>query len=298
MPANGQRYAYYPGCAAEGSDKEADMATRAVAEKLGIELVDLEAATCCGAGVVEEVNEDLNLALNARIFALAQEKGFNEIIVICCTCLLVMRKANKMLQGDPRALARVNEMLSKAGMSYDGKLEVRHFVWALEEDYGFENLRKKVEGPLDLKVAPFYGCHYLRPGWILGHEDPDKPRSLDDMIAALGGKPVDYHGKTKCCGFHSSLVREKVSLVEVDSWIGNAKSKGAECMVTPCTLCHVTLDAFQPKVEKTLGVELRMPSFNTTQLIGLALGIDEEKLGLGRHVVSPRGLKGHKITKR
>lgn len=292
------RYAYYPGCAAEGSDKEADMATRAIAEKLGIKLVDLEAATCCGAGVLEEVNEDLNLALNARIFALAQEKGFDEIIVICCTCLLVMRKANKTLQNDPRALARVNEMLAESGLKYDGKLEVKHFVWALEEGYGFENLKKKVKQPLHIKVAPFYGCHYLRPGWILGHEDADKPHSLDDMIAALGGEPVDYLGKTKCCGFHSSLVREKVSMVEVGTWIENAKTKGAECMVTPCTLCHVILDAFQPKVEKTLNTELRVPSFNTTQLIGLALGIDEVKLGLSRHIVSTRGSKGQKITKR
>ncbi|MFQ5815094.1 MAG: CoB--CoM heterodisulfide reductase iron-sulfur subunit B family protein, partial [Candidatus Hydrothermarchaeaceae archaeon] len=263
----------------------------AVAEALGIQLVDLEAATCCGAGVMEEIDENLNLALNARIFALAQEKGLNEIVVICCTCLLYMRKANRMLKDDPDALARVNEMLSEVGLRYDGKLEVRHFIWALEEDYAFENIRKKVNTPLGLKVAPFYGCHYLRPGWILGHDDPERPNSLDAMISALGGVPVDYEGRTRCCGFHSSLVRERVSLDLVGGFIANAKESGAELMVTPCTLCHVSLDAFQPKAEKRKKTYLRMPVFNATQLIGLALGIDGGKLGLSRHIVPIPGLR-------
>ncbi len=284
------RYAYYPGCAAEGSDKEADMATRAVAHRLDMELVDLEAANCCGAGVIEEVDEDLNLALNARIFALAQEKGFSEIVVICCTCLLYMRRANQTLSDDPEALARVNEMLSEVGLKYEGNVEVKHFIWVLEEN-GFEKLGERIDKPLDLKVAPFYGCHYLRPSGIQDHEDPEKPKSLDALVSALGGEPVDYHGKTKCCGFHSSIVRERVSLDLVGSYIVNAKENGAELMVTPCTLCHVSLDAFQPKAGKRKKTDLAMPIFNTTQLVGLALGIDEAKLGLSRHIVPSTGLR-------
>jgi len=284
------KYAYYPGCAAEGSDREADMATRAVAERLEMELVDLEAANCCGAGVIEEVDEDLNLALNARIFALAEEKGFNEIVVICCTCLLYMRRANQAMKDDPEALARVNELLSKAGLKYSGNVEVKHFVWILEEN-GFETVKGSIDKPLDLKVAPFYGCHYLRPSGIQGHDDPDEPKSLDALVLALGGEPVDYKGKNKCCGFHSSIVREKVSLDLVGGYVKNAKEKGAELMVTPCTLCHVSLDAFQPKAGKRKKADLNLPIFNATQLIGLALGIEYEKLGLNRHVVSPEGLK-------
>jgi succinate dehydrogenase / fumarate reductase cytochrome b subunit len=287
--ADNLRYAYYPGCAAEGSDKEADMATREVAKKLDIKLIDLEAATCCGAGVMEEVDEYLNLALNARIFALAQEKGLNEIIVICCTCLLYMRKANRTLMDNPKSLERVNEMLAEVGLKYEGGVEVKHLIWVLREDYGFDELKKKIDEPLGLRVAPFYGCHYLRPGWILGHDDPDKPESLDEMIVALGGDPVDYIGKTRCCGFHSSIVREEVSLDLIGAFIGDARRAGAQLMVTPCTLCHVSLDAFQPRAEQRKKDVLVMPVFNTTQLIGLALGIHSKRLGLSRHIVPPFG---------
>ena len=281
------RYAYYPGCASQEITKEANEATRKVAGVLGIELHDMPGANCCGAGLLTDYNHELMLALNARIFSQADEMGM-DIMTICSTCLMVMSCANRDLKKDPLLLEKINGVLTGAGVRrYGGTIRVKQFLRVLKEDYGLEKLKRKVTRPLSwLKVAPFYGCHSLRPSEALGFDDPERPRSLEELIRALGAEAVEYGGKTKCCGFQVDLVAPDTAVEMTAKRIVDAKEKGAVCMVTPCPFCHINLDNYQGMAEKKVARKLNMPVFHLSQLVGLALGMSPEELGLSRHIVS------------
>ncbi|MEK7773717.1 MAG: CoB--CoM heterodisulfide reductase iron-sulfur subunit B family protein, partial [Deltaproteobacteria bacterium] len=244
------RYAYYPGCASQEITKEANETTRLVAARLGIELVDMPKANCCGAGLLTDYDYPLSIALNARIFAEAEALGL-DIMTICSTCLMVMNTANRDLKNSPELLEKTNGILAKAGLRYGGKVEVRQLLWVLANDYGLGNLKKKVVKPLNwLKAAPFYGCHSLRPSDALGFDDPMKPWSLEAVIGALGAEAVDYRGKTKCCGFQIDLVDEEMAAKMTATRLLDGKGKGANCFVTPCPFCHINLDNYQGVAEK------------------------------------------------
>lgn len=284
------RYAYYPGCASQEITKEANGSTRIVAGELGIELHDMPKANCCGAGLLTDYDYDLYIALNARIFAEAEEMGM-DIMTICSTCLMVMATANRDLKTNPSLMAKTNEILGRVGLRYTGGVKVKQLLWVLAEDYGLENLKKKVVRPLDwLKVAPFYGCHSLRPSDALGFDDPAKPWSLESTIKALGAEPVEYRGKTKCCGFQVDLVAEETAVKMTATRLLDGKGRGADCVVTPCPFCHINLDNYQNLAEKAVSKKIAMPVFHLAQLVGLAIGKSAEEMGLSRHIVSPEAL--------
>ena len=270
--------------------KEANDTTRKVASILGIELHDMPKASCCGAGLLTDYDYPLYLAINARIFAEAESMGL-DILTICSTCLMVMSTANRDLLADPKLLASTNEVLAKAGLRYNGTIKIKQLLWVLASDYGLDNLKKKVVKPLSwLKAAPFYGCHSLRPSDALGFDDPDKPRSLDALIEALGAEAVDFRGKARCCGFQVDIVAEKTALNMTGMRLLEGKEEGANCFVTPCPFCHVNLDNYQGLAEKAVGEKIQMPIFHLSQLVGLSLGMSPSELGLSRHLVSPEKL--------
>jgi len=284
------KYAYYPGCASQEITKEANATTRLVAAELGIELHDMPKANCCGAGLLTDYDYELYIALNARIFAEAEAMSM-DIMTICSTCLMVMRRANADLKNSPELMARTNEILGSAGLKYNGGVEVKQLLWVLASDYGLESLSKKVVKPIDsLKVAPFYGCHSLRPSDSLGFDDPAKPWSLEAVIKALGGEPVEYRGKTKCCGFQVDLVNEETAETMTATRLLDGKDRGANCFVTPCPFCHINLDNYQTLAEKRVSKKISVPVFHLAQLVGLALGLSAEQMGLSRHMVSPESL--------
>src|SRR4051812_32667528 len=255
------RYAYYPGCLASLSAKELDTSTRAVCGKLDVELVDLPSFTCCGAGDIHEAKPDYYLHLNARILGQAEAVGVDTLLTICNVCTLNLRQANKKLREDPDELDRVNRNLSQVGAAtYSGGVEVRHLLWEIAEGDGYERFKQiAVKSLVGLKVAPFYGCQILRPSKTLGFEDPDRPSSLERLIEACGAEPVDYPAKVKCCGFPIVLAREDVALGEAIQPLSQATDAGADVMVTPCPLCHLSLDAWQAKAEKQAGRRTRAP---------------------------------------
>lgn len=284
------RFAYYPGCVAETSDAEADYSTRRVAKKLDIELKDLPSATCCGAGDVAMADPDFNIALNARTLALAEKENL-DIVTICNLCLLTIKSVNKQLKENPEVLSEVNKILSQINLEYNGGVQVKHFLWVLVQDFGLENLKNYVVSSLDgLKVAPFYGCQILRPSKEVQFEDPYDPHSLENLICTLGAEPVDYEGRIMCCGFPTFLVNKNTALKMLGERLLEAKEKGADCIVTPCPLCHLALDTWQPMAEKLLKRKIDLPIFFLSQLIGLAMGINKSDLKLDRHFISPESL--------
>jgi succinate dehydrogenase / fumarate reductase, cytochrome b subunit len=281
------KVAYYKGCLASLSAKELDSSTQALAPKLGIELDELTAVTCCGAGDIHEAEPDYYLHLNARILAYGEATGAETLMTICNVCTLNLRQANWQLKNDAALLERVNKNLAAVGVPpYSGNIEVRHLLWLIAEGDGYDKLKEVAHrGLKGLKVAPFYGCQILRPSKILGFEDPDRPWSLEAIIEACGGESVDYPAKIKCCGFPIIAAREDVALGELIQPIEQAKDAGADVMVTPCPLCHLSLDAWQSKLKKATGRSFEMPILHLSQLIGVAAGLEESELKFKRHIV-------------
>jgi succinate dehydrogenase cytochrome b subunit len=282
-----KQVAYYRGCLASLSAKELDSSTRALAPRVGLELIDLESVTCCGAGDIHEAEPDYYLHLNARILAYADATGSDTLMTVCNVCTLNLRQANHILQRDDALRLRVNDNLKAVGVPpYDGGVEVRHLLWMIAEGEGYELLKQAAhKGLKGLRVAPFYGCQILRPSKLLGFEDPDRPWSLEAIIEACGGEAVDYPAKIKCCGFPIIQAREETALGELIQPIEQAMERGADAIVTPCPLCHLSLDAWQSKLEASTGRSFQMPILHLSQLIGVAAGIEDSELKFKRHVV-------------
>ena len=283
-----KKVAYYKGCLASLSAKELDSATQALAPMVGLELIELESVTCCGAGDIHEAEPDYYLHINARILAYASAQGVDTLMTVCNVCTLNLRQANWQLKIDSELRARINENLVAVGAPpYERDVEVRHFLWEIAEGEGYELLQKVAhKGLKGLKIAPFYGCQILRPSKIQGFEDPDRPWSLERIITACGGEPVDYPAKIKCCGFPIIQAREDVALGELIQPIEQAYEAGADCIVTPCPLCHLSLDAWQSKLKKQTGKDFKMPILHLAQLVGVAAGLADSELKFKRHVVS------------
>src|ERR1700761_4204115 len=187
-----KRYGFFPGCVAKESCKELFNSTMLLADRLGIELIELTAASCCGASVVNDVNRDIARVLNARTYAQAEALGLDDVITICSTCTGHMRAANKELLESEERMDQANGILRKFGAKYEGKVTVRHLLWLLIDDIGLDKLSSMVVRPLNgLKVAPFYGCHIIRPESVNGWESARNPHSLEDLVTALGGEGGD-----------------------------------------------------------------------------------------------------------
>lgn len=280
------RFAYYPGCAAEATVKEADGAMQAIAPLLGMELQTFPNMTCCGAGVLHEEQPDVSLALNARNLSIAERAGL-DLLTICNTCLLTMLKAQHELKNNPQMATRINKSLAKFDLHYEGRVRVRHLLWVLADDIGPEKIRSLVKTPLTgIRIAPFYGCHILRPEEILGFEDSRNPNSLERIIEALGATPVQYDQRTECCGFHVMLVNKRATINMIASCLNGAAQQRADFMVTPCTLCQLTLDSYQYLADKVQNKRYKLPILHLPQLIGMALGLSRRELGLNKHLVA------------
>ncbi len=280
------KYAFFPGCVSRGGCPELYPAALEVCRRLGIELQELTGASCTGAGVLQEKNQFLGDVLNARTFAMAEQMGLT-IMTICSTCQGVMSQANKRLRDDAEYLARVNAHLAEEWLQYKGTAVIKHLLWVIIEDVGLEKLSSYVTTPLThLRVAPFYGCYILRPSDALGFdENPQRQTSLETVISALGGQVVDFSGKSRCCGFPILTINERNSVAMVANHTTEALDLGADAMVTPCPLCHLNLDGYQPKAMSQTQRRIDLPILHLPQLIGLAMGLDPRDLGLQRHII-------------
>jgi succinate dehydrogenase / fumarate reductase cytochrome b subunit len=283
------KLAYWPGCVSRGFTPELHGSMNLVAPKLGLELVELDRGNCCGAGVIAEHNQELADTLNARTFALAQQTDGALMMNICSTCQGSMSECQERLDANTEYRDHVNETLSQAGMRYERGVTNKNFLWVLVEDIGLDALKQKVKRPLtNLRVGPFYGCYIVRPADRLGiDEEHARDDYLQRLIDALGGTVIDYAGAYKCCGFPIITMNKEASLKQAGRHLGDAVDADADCLVTPCPLCHLNLDLQQPLAERVVGRDLGMPVLHLPQLVGLALGLEPKELGMGKHVVKP-----------
>ena len=287
------RYALYPGCVSRGACPELYVSTLEVCRRLGIELdlVTMQAASCTGAGVLQEKNQRLGDTLNARNFALAERVGL-EIMTICSTCQGVMAQANVRLQDDEYRES-INEDLAEEGLRYSGGADPRHLLWVIVEEVGLDKLKSLVVRELPgLRMAPFYGCYIVRPSSALKYDEhPEREDALERIIETVGAQVVDFPGKTLCCGFPILTINETNSLKMVANHTMDAKGRGADAMVTPCPLCHLNLDGYQPQAAKAnSAMPIDLPILHLPQLLGLAMGIDPSAMRLNRHIISTKAM--------
>ena len=231
--------------------------------------------------MIAEHNQELADTLNARTFALAQKEigeGAELMMNICSTCQGAQTECQERLDGNTEYRDHINETLAPEGLTYERGISNKNFLWLMVEEIGLDAIKAKVKRPLtDLRVGPFYGCYIVRPTDRLGI-DRDNPRDryLQLLIEALGGTVVDYAGMYKCCGFPIITMNREASLKQAGRHLGDAIDADADCLVTPCPLCHLNLDLQQPGAESVVGRELGMPVLHLPQLVGLALGLDAE----------------------
>jgi len=285
------QYAYFPGCVAQGACRELSLSTTALAQALGIELIELKKAACCGSGTYKEDSQLLEDTVNARNIALAEELNL-PLLTHCSTCQGVIGHVDERLkaaqQENPAYLDRVNELLGNEGCSpYRGSTAVKHLLWVLVGDYGLEALQNQVTRRLEgLNCAAFYGCYLLRAQKSLPYDNPVQPESMENVFRAVGATPIYYRGRTQCCGWPLSSYAPTESFKLAGGHLQEAIAAGADCLVTPCPLCHLNLDSRQPEVERVIEQSLGLPVLHLPQLVALALGISPKTLGLDRHVVS------------
>ena len=283
------KVAYWPGCVSRGFTPELHGSVAKVAPILDLELVELDRANCCGAGVIAEHNQELADTLNARTFALAQQTGL-AMMNICSTCQGAQSECQQRLDADSAYRAHINEALAAEDLEYVGGKDGwtnKNFLWVLVEDYGLDRLKEKIRRPLEgLRIAPFYGCYIVRPTKRLGYADhPERDRYMEMVIEAVGGTPVHYAGKHKCCGFPVITMSKTTSLRQAGRHIADAIDAEADCMVTPCPLCHLNLDLQQYDAQKYVERDLGLPVLHFPQMLGLALGIEPKDLGMDKHAV-------------
>ena len=272
------KYHYYPGCSLEGTAREYDLSTRAVMGLMGAQLMEIEDWSCCGAGAAEAISYLLSLALPARNLAIAekQEDG-RDILVPCSACYLNLKKVEEKTRREPELLDTLNSILAEDHLQLNRSVHVRHLLDILANDLGADAFRPKVKNVLqNFRIAPYYGCQCLRPYAVF--DDPEKPRSMEPLIEAIGAQIHPWNLGGKCCGASHMNTHMDVNLELVTAILRGAK--GADAIVTVCPMCQMNLEAYQQKISRRCNEDLHMTVLYLPQLIGLALGLSKQDLGL------------------
>lgn len=290
------KYGYYPGCSLERNASAYHESAMAVAAPLGVDFMEVEDWNCCGA--TEYIAIDLlpAYALIGRNLALAAHQKLgngqsgvspNQLIAPCSACFLNLSKADKYMGESPALADQVNTALAAGDLHYEpGSVHVRHLLEIFVNDVGYDAIKAKVAKPLyNLRLAPYYGCLIVRPGFHDKFDDPEYPTTLDKLMRVLGAQVVDFPLKAHCCGGHMTQISEKVALELIRRLLKNAADYEADAIVTLCPMCQLNLDGYQEAVNKAFGTSYRIPILYFTQMMGLAMGIDPQKLGFGKEFV-------------
>jgi len=285
------KYALFLGCTVPVRARNYELATRKVAEKLGIELVDINDFGCCGFPV-KSVNREAATLMAARNLSLAEEQGL-DICTICSACTGTLTEVNRELKEDEKSRDSVNEKLSSAiGREYKGTTKVRHLSRVLYEDVSVEKIREAVARELSgFGFAPHYGCHYTKPSGIYDRfDDPEHPESLDKLIEVTGAKSLWYEDKTQCCGGGILGIDEPTALKIAKAKLDHVKSVEANGLVLICPFCNIMYEQNQKKIGKEYEINYDLPIIYYAQLLGLALGIPQDELGFKMNMVKPKKL--------
>ena len=289
-PQNSQ-YTLFLGCTVPVRALNYEISSRKVAERLCLQFSDIPDFSCCGYPI-KSVNRYAYLLMAARNLALAERKGL-PLCTLCSACCGALTEANHEIREDEKLRKRINEDLSKwLGMHYEGTIRVTHFIRVLDREVGRERISEQIRTDLSsLRVAPHYGCHYTKPSIIYNRaEDPENPKSLDELIHTTGAQSVQYEDKLQCCGGGVLAIDEQVALAMAQRKLEHIRAHQADAMILICPFCNVMYESNQRKIEKTYQKEYKLPILFYPQLLGLAMGINPDELGINMNRVKPTEL--------
>jgi len=274
-----KKYVFYPGCVMPTEQYAYELSIREVLPVLDIELVEVKGFSCCGTPL-KSVNQMMTLALSARNLALAEKKG-HDIFAPCSVCHNGLSEAKHILDSNHIMKERVNTFLADENLTYSGTSTIVHTIDLLHDVVGVDTLKKAVKKPLkDVKVATHYGCHLIRPSEISRPVDAENPQKMETVLKALGATPLYYAEKLDCCGGLLTANLPESALTKTGQKLQAIQEHGFDVLVDACPWCHRQFDAKQKQAAKTVGATLDVPVLYLTQLIGIALGLKKEKLGL------------------
>ena len=277
------KYLYYPGCSLKSTGKSYEESILAVFSALGRPLEELDDWNCCGATAYMSISEMKAFALSARNFAIAERQGDSDthLVVPCAACYLGLNKAHRYLDEHPDIRKTIQSALAAAGLSYENGIKVRHPLDVLANDVGLEAIKGAVTRPLaGLKVACYYGCQLVRP--YADFDDAHESMVMDRLITALGGTPVAWPLKTRCCGGSLTGTVPEVGLRLSYVLLREAQKRGCDVIATACPLCQFNLECYQPKMSRMYESRVNVPVVYFSQLMGTAFGLDRRPLGLQR----------------
>jgi len=279
-----RQYAYFPGCSLEKIGLSYNISTQETAKKLGIELKELEDWNCCGATAYAHVDELLAYTLCARNIAIAERENL-DLVAPCSACYKNTFFTNQYLKKDPDMADHINYALEEDDLHFSGSISIRNLLEVFTEDVGLEEISDSVSQPLkDLRVAPYYGCQILRPK--KDGEEIEQPDFFENLLSAVGAEPVDFALKTRCCGGSLLISSREAALSMIHNLLKNAEDSGAAVIATACPLCQLNLECYQNQVNQEYGTNFSIPVVYFTQLLGLAFGIPNKRLGIGSELIA------------
>jgi len=257
-----------------------ELSLRAVFPRLGIEIVDMPDSNCCGTPLMG-VNRFYNVYAPARLMAIAEAGGL-DIVTPCNGCHLALSEAAFMLREKKNLLEQVNTLLKEEGLKYTGKVKVYHPVEVLYGLVGVEKISSAILYKLSpLKFACHPGCHLVRPSHIGRPEQRDGKLKLEALTEAIGLQTRDHPEKYECCGAAMIPYSTDAAIKTVAMRIKKFVEGGFDGVTTLCPYCFDMIDGKQDAAKTITGDRsLSIPTFYYTQLLGLAMGINERELGL------------------
>jgi len=284
------KYALFLGCTIPVRSLNYEMSSREVAKTIGIDFVDLEDFSCCGFPV-KSTDAEATLAIAARNLAIASKEGL-DICTLCNACTSVLTEAEKELKENKKLQDKINKELKTIGLEYKPGVSIKHFSRILYEDVGLEKIKQHVTNNLDaLHLSIHYGCHYLRPQELYDcFDDPENPESIDELVKITGAHVVDYKNKLECCGGAILGVEEEIALGMAKQKLDNVTSNDVDALVTVCPFCSIMYEDNQRKIESQFNVEYGLPVLYYPQVLGLAFGIDQKKLGFRINKIKPKAM--------
>jgi len=284
------KYALFLGCTISIREQNYEMAVREVAKELGIEFENLEDFSCCGFPI-KSTNNEVSLIIAARNLAIAADKG-EKICTLRNACTSVLTEANKELTNNKELREKIHKELTKIGRQFKPGVEIKHFSRILYEDIGVDFIKKKIVNDLSrLKFSIHYGCHYFRPGELYDYfEDTENPSSVEELVAVTGAEVVDYKDKLDWCGGAILGVEQDIALSMAKRKLDSVTAKKVDALITICPFCSIMYENSQKKIEAKFNVEYNLPVLYYPQVLGLALGIDQEKLGFRLNKIKPYAL--------
>lgn len=275
-------YAYYPGCSLHSTGSEYDVSFRAVCEKLGVRLEELKGWVCCGTSTVHCTSRLLAYALPFQNLCLAEKTGISEVVAPCAACFARLKGAIHAVHSNPELESQVGEIL---GMPLPKSIRVLSPLEILSN--GIDAAGAIARELPDLKVACYYGCLLTRPPEIMEFDECEYPMSMDNVLRSMNVTTIDWSYKTDCCGGALALTETDIVRQLTREILENARGVGANAIAVACPLCHANLDTRQGEIEQIYGTRYEIPIFYFTQLMGIAMGIAPEKLGIQKHFVAP-----------